>query len=201
MFEAPHYWGFVGLISNQNNQLGGTMTRDDDHDAGVKVRGPNFDAFQRRMVALVDHVGSIAEIARKCGIPASTVKKWVDGISDPSRERCVALASGTGASLVWIVSGEGPMLVARDGGSDGVSEGAQPPYDAAAAQALDPDRLADAIGMIESPPIARRGLTLESRARLMVLAYNALVNPDVGDNLRLFVAALTKLPAPPSNES
>lgn len=69
----------------------------------------NLDLFKTRMKALVDHFGSIASIAKKCVLAESTVKKWVDGISDPSRGRCIRLARGTGASLLWLVAGEGPM--------------------------------------------------------------------------------------------
>lgn len=61
------------------------------------------------MKVLVGALGSIAEVARKSGLAESTVKKWVDGKSDPSRERCIALARGTGASLAWVVAGAGPM--------------------------------------------------------------------------------------------
>lgn len=78
-----------------------------------KVRGaevcPDERQFRDRMKVLVSEMGSIAEVARKSGLAESTVKKWVDGKSDPSRERCIALARGTGASLAWIVAGAGPM--------------------------------------------------------------------------------------------
>jgi len=65
--------------------------------------------FVRRMRALVVHFDGVARLSRKGRFPESTVKKWVDGTSDPSRTRCVQLAKATGVSLLWLVSGLGPM--------------------------------------------------------------------------------------------
>jgi len=65
--------------------------------------------FVKRMRMLVVHFDGLASLARKGRFPESTVKKWVDGTSDPSRTRCVQLAKATGVSLLWLVSGLGPM--------------------------------------------------------------------------------------------
>lgn len=97
------------IDSKKNIGLRQTLTQSGGVIVEDKFPESNSDAFQLRMKELVEHVGSMAEIARKCGLPESTVKKWVDGISDPSRERCIALARGTGVSLLWLVTGEGPM--------------------------------------------------------------------------------------------
>lgn len=172
------------------------MNTDGKPETGIQVPAAELESFAGRLRSCTKE-RSARSIARDAGVSETVFRKYAAGQSEPTRPALIGLARAAKVRLEWLATGDGPMM----GAADGVAEGAQPPYDAAAAQALDPDRLADAIGMIESPPIARRGLTVESRARLVVLAYNALVNPDVGDNLRLFVAALTKLPAPPSNES
>lgn len=97
------------MKARKNNELPETLTPNGDEQGFVIVQAKNNDPFRERMRALVEALGSIAEIARKCGLPESTVKKWVDGLSDPSRERCLILARGTGVSLLWLVAGEGPM--------------------------------------------------------------------------------------------
>lgn len=68
----------------------------------------NSDAFRLRMDLLIKEFGSAAEIARRCGFSEAVIRSWRDGASDPSRARCIALARGTGTSLLWIVDGEGP---------------------------------------------------------------------------------------------
>lgn len=89
------------------------MTGSDARHLDVSDPPTNSDGFPERVVSLIGKVGSVAEVSRKCGIPASTIKKWADGISDPARGRCVALARGTGASLMWLVAGVPPMWEAE----------------------------------------------------------------------------------------
>jgi len=98
--------------TSRNNALDETLTAANAGQSSVKVRYPNSDGFADRMKMLIDRAGSAAEIARTCGFSEAVVRSWRDGNSDPSRDRCVALAAGTGASLLWLVAGEGPMLAA-----------------------------------------------------------------------------------------
>ncbi|MGH6755189.1 MAG: hypothetical protein ACREDP_23795, partial [Bradyrhizobium sp.] len=84
------------MNSLKNKELSATLTQKEKAGTKVNVPEANVDAFAERMRQLVKAVGSVAEIARKCGFPESTVKNWADGGADPSRERCVILARGTG---------------------------------------------------------------------------------------------------------
>jgi phage repressor protein C with HTH and peptisase S24 domain len=42
-------------------------------------------------------------------VSESVVRKWRDGISDPSREHLIALSDATGVNLLWLATGKGPM--------------------------------------------------------------------------------------------
>lgn len=94
------------------------MANKNNPDAGVKVQASNLDAFPLRMKLLIEHFGSAAEIARRCGFSEAVVRSWRDGNSDPSRERCLALAKGTGASPAWIIGGIGPMWISELGAAE-----------------------------------------------------------------------------------
>jgi len=69
------------------------------------------ETFADRIKILINKVGSVTEIARKCGFSEGVVRSWRDGNTDPSRARCVTLARTLGVSLVWLVAGEGAMQV------------------------------------------------------------------------------------------
>lgn len=95
--------------SNKNNDIQQTVTPEEDGQGSVNLDPANSDGFPDRMNVLIKAIGSASEVARKCGFSEGVVRSWRDGKSDPSRDRCIALAKGTGASLLWIVAGEGPM--------------------------------------------------------------------------------------------
>lgn len=97
------------MKNNKINRLSERLTVQKDGQGSVTLPAKNSDDFAARVGALISAFGSLAELSRKCGIPESTIKKWADGISDPSRERCIALAQGTGVSLMWLVAGVPPM--------------------------------------------------------------------------------------------
>jgi transposase-like protein len=170
------------MNANKNKEMSATLTEGDGGQGTVKVQNSNSDAFQQRVKALIRAVGSVAEVSRKCGIPESTVKKWSDGISDPSRERCVALAMGTGASILWIVTGEGPMW-ASEAASDKASQPSRPDLGTlrAAAEVLeralaDVDATTDAAG----------------RAELLVAIYDLLEHGSALDAAQRVVATMLR---------
>ena len=82
----------------QSSQIGTGWDEEDKADEG----------FRSRLKSLVGEHGSIAALARLCGIGESTLRKWVDGPSEPNRARLVSIARGAGVSLVWLATGEGP---------------------------------------------------------------------------------------------
>lgn len=165
MFGSASFLGVFELAPSKNNKLASTLTEGAEGQGSVRVLDANSDLFQERMKSLVHQFGSIAEIARKCGFPESTVKKWVDGISDPSRERCIALANGTGISLLWLMAGEGPMLAA-DLAAPRQSQDLRP----------DNDTLRAAIDAVESA-IEAMGyeVTSSGRAKVIGLVYEHLI--------------------------
>jgi hypothetical protein len=65
--------------------------------------------FADRVKTLIRAVGSVTEIARRCGFSEGVVRSWRDGHTDPSRNRCVVMAKALGISLLWLVAGEGPI--------------------------------------------------------------------------------------------
>jgi hypothetical protein len=62
-----------------------------------------------RIQLLIRVAGSMAAIARRCGFSQGAVRSWRDGHTDISRERCVVMARTFNVSLVWLMTGEGPM--------------------------------------------------------------------------------------------
>ena len=83
------------------------MTIDTGVTVGVTDEAPNCDGFASRVESLVKEFGSVAEVARKCGLSETVVRKWRNGVSDPSRSNLVALARAANVSLVWLATGEG----------------------------------------------------------------------------------------------
>ncbi|MCP1375350.1 helix-turn-helix domain-containing protein [Dyella lutea] len=92
----------------KNRKLGSTLARDGASHGPAKVSGANLGSFSGRTNALVQHFGSVAEVARRSGSSETAVRKWIDG-AEPSVERCLALAKGTGVSLAWLLGGVPPM--------------------------------------------------------------------------------------------
>src|SRR5690606_18094360 len=80
---------------------------------GEQKGASNRKLFAERVRALIDQHGSASAIARLSGVSEAVVRKWRDGGSDPSRENLVSLAKGTGVSLVWLATGEGPQRLPR----------------------------------------------------------------------------------------
>jgi len=70
----------------------------------------NSDAdhtFVRRMEQLVEMVGGRAQLAAKSGLSRSVIDKYLQGASEPSRPRLVALANAGPVSVAWLATGEG----------------------------------------------------------------------------------------------
>lgn len=78
-------------------------------DARRRQPAADTAAFSRRIGQLIESAGSASAFARLCGISESVVRKWRGGQSEPSRAYLERIARRTGASLAWLVSGEGPI--------------------------------------------------------------------------------------------
>ena len=67
------------------------------------------DGLAVRVRLLIRSEGSMAAIARRCGFSEGAVRSWRDGQSDISRERCIVMARTLNVSLIWLITGDGPM--------------------------------------------------------------------------------------------
>lgn len=94
-----------------SSKLHGTLASEGSSQGSAKVEPDNIGTLSGRISALVAHFGSVAELARKGGSSETAVRKWIDG-AEPARDRCLALAKGTGASLMWLLGGVPPMWAA-----------------------------------------------------------------------------------------
>lgn len=94
-----------------SNKLHGTLASEGTDQGSAKVEPDNIGTLSGRISALVAHFGSVAELARKSGSSETAVRKWIDG-AEPARDRCLALAKGTGVSLMWLLGGVPPMWAA-----------------------------------------------------------------------------------------
>jgi hypothetical protein len=77
----------------------------------TQVAAPSNNNLAARMQLLIRSEGSMASIARRCGFSEGAVRSWRDGHSDISRERCVVMAQTLNISLMWLITGKGPMKV------------------------------------------------------------------------------------------
>lgn len=66
--------------------------------------------FTERMKEVVGLAGGITELSKKSGLSKGVLHKYINGESDPSRLRMIAMTDATGVSLEWLALGEGPMM-------------------------------------------------------------------------------------------
>jgi phage repressor protein C with HTH and peptisase S24 domain len=66
-------------------------------------------SFRERIKVLIDLAGSAEKLAKKAGISARVIGKYLAEESDPSRGRLVSLARASDVSIAWLADGEGPM--------------------------------------------------------------------------------------------
>lgn len=63
-------------------------------------------AFVARIHHVVELAGGIAALSRKCHLSRAVIHKYLNGDSDPSRMRLIALAQAAGVSVDWLATGE-----------------------------------------------------------------------------------------------
>lgn len=150
-------------------------------------RSDPADGLALRIQRLIELEGSAATIAERCGFSAGAVRNWRDGHSDISRERCITLARALGISLLWLITGEGPMKTDdKDAHRSAMtSPAAQRPDpdndtpDARRNPGLDPGLLAAALRLLQSY-IGLVGGSLDPapRADLLAELYDILGYTD-----------------------
>jgi hypothetical protein len=88
---------------------GNHLSDDTSSSESEKNSASSNSGLAARMKLLIRSEGSMASIARRCGFSEGAVRSWRDGQSDISRERCVVMAKTLNVSLIWLITGEGPM--------------------------------------------------------------------------------------------
>lgn len=73
----------------------------------ISVTTSKDDDFVARIRRVVDMVGGIAALSRKCHLSRPVIHKYLNGASDPSRARLVSLAQAAGVSVEWLATGAG----------------------------------------------------------------------------------------------
>ena len=63
-------------------------------------------AFVERIKLACAMAGGRKELAARSGLSVSVIDKYVNGKSDPSRQRLVAIAEAAGVSLQWLATGK-----------------------------------------------------------------------------------------------
>ncbi|HET7268334.1 MAG TPA: helix-turn-helix transcriptional regulator [Oleiagrimonas sp.] len=126
------------------------------------------EGFMARIRVLIKTYGGVSHIAQVCGFSEGVVRSWRDGRSDPSRTRCLALAHGLNVSLLWLMTGNGPMLDEPDRHRHGETT-----------FVMDVHRLSAAMQVLQATLESTGNyLPMESHAQLLSEYYVALSDPD-----------------------
>lgn len=75
--------------------------------------GSGCDDLQGRINVLCDLAGSAAELARLANVSAGVIRKWRDGVSEPTASKLLALANAVDVSIAWLLTGRGAMRTAE----------------------------------------------------------------------------------------
>lgn len=138
---------------------------------------PEQAEFAARLETLRRDSGirSISAFARSLNTPITSMRSWLLGENDPSRDNLVRIARHCGVSVEWLATGQGPKVP---------SSAPQPPTAAQpAAQSLfatvDMPRLSSCLEIIESGFAKHRLIPrTDHKLRLAVLMYDAMANGD-----------------------
>ncbi|MBW8003054.1 MAG: helix-turn-helix transcriptional regulator [Planctomycetes bacterium] len=65
-------------------------------------------AFTSRLRNTIKSYGNANALAKASGFSEGTLRKWVRGESEPTRERLITIASVAGVRLEWLATGRGP---------------------------------------------------------------------------------------------
>lgn len=111
-----------------DKQKSSGATGDGGSPSDDRPRAPDrHDDFPARIVRLAELCGGVMELARRSALSHQVIRKYIRGVSDPSRERLVALAGAGPVHLEWLATGRGPMLLSSTERDGGAGEGAPGP--------------------------------------------------------------------------
>lgn len=66
--------------------------------------------FVQRVRDICERLGGRKALAERTGVGKSTVDKWAQGNSDPSRANLIAIADAAGVSVQWLATGQDAAL-------------------------------------------------------------------------------------------
>jgi phage repressor protein C with HTH and peptisase S24 domain len=98
-----------GFIIGKERQIKAETRRRAKHVAEERQPPSGASAFSRRIAHLIRLAGNASMFARMCGVSESVVRKWRDGLSEPSRLYLERIVRHAGVSVEWLVTGEGAM--------------------------------------------------------------------------------------------
>ena len=159
--------------------LVGRMMREPCADAAA---GDDAQDLAKRMRLLIAREGGASALARRCGCSEGSVRSWRNGLSDPSRARCITLARALNISLQWLITGEGPMHPQNNEHRDAIPGKSTPPPAATtvvsatrSASGIDAQRLAATLKLLQSYICLVGGsLNTEQRAEVVAELYGLL---------------------------
>lgn len=86
--------------------------RESDRDIVNRIKDPiPAPGIGSRISAIADLYKSRIDASTRCGISSDTLRRWEREGVTPSFDALACLALGVGASLEWVATGKGPMLV------------------------------------------------------------------------------------------
>lgn len=110
---------------------------------------------------------SARSFARAAGVSETVFRKYVAGISEPTRPALIAMAVEAGVRAGWLAAGEEPMLRnAAQAASDSASQ----------AMRLDPETLVSSIASVDAGlDVLDVTMAPADKARLVMVVYRRLV--------------------------
>lgn len=108
----PNLYAIAVLAAAAGVTVDWILTDSEPAPAGPRPEAQpvGLDGLPERLGQIVKILGSAAELSRKSGVPASSIRDYVAGKSVPSAAALVAMALGSGASLDWLATKRGTML-------------------------------------------------------------------------------------------
>jgi len=79
------------------------------------------ELFSARIGKLIELVGSKEKLGKLSQISAVMIGKYESGQSEPARDKLIAMANAANVSVLWLATGEGPMMREERGEGRGVS--------------------------------------------------------------------------------
>lgn len=121
-------------MANKKRGTSSKQARDGEAVAVNAIYRPRAEDVSRRVQQMLANQ-NLSRFAKSCGIAESTLRAYMNG-SIPRFDAAVMIAHAAGASLHWLATGEGPMMIAAE------------------AEAGDDDILAPPAGELRHPTVA-----------------------------------------------